>query len=303
MPAQPAIEVIVNAGAGAGRRADVQQRIADAFRAKGAEARVSLAGDGAGVLTLAARAARGDAGCVVAAGGDGTISAVASAIVGTDKALGVLPSGTMNHFAKDLKIPLDFAAAIETITAGHASRVDVGEVNGRIFVNNSGLGLYPRIVRERDRQQRLGWGKWPAYVWAALAMLRRYPLLEARLSAGGADLALLTPFVFVGNNEYHMEQLDAGSRACLDKGELSVYTARATGRLGLVRLALRALLGGLRQERDFLAFTTVDMRVGAERRQLRVALDGEVVVMQAPLHYRVRPGALRVLTPAGGSAR
>ena len=88
-----------------------------------------------------------------------------------------------------------------------------------------------------------------------------------------------------------MERLDVGSRACLDKGELSVYTTRGTGRLGLVRLALRALLGGLRQERDFLAFTTTDI-VGwrAAQRQLRVALDGEVVVMQPPLHYRVRPG-------------
>ena len=293
----------MNAGAGAGQRADAQQRIADAFRARGAEARVSLAGDGTGLLTLAARAARGDAACVVAAGGDGTISAVASAIVGADKPLGVLPSGTMNHFAKDLKIPLDFDDAIETITAGHATRVDVGEVNGRIFVNNSGLGLYPRIIRERDRQQRLGWGKWPAYVWAALAMLRRYPFLEVRLSADGTDLALRTPFVFVGNNEYHMEQLDAGSRACLAKGELSVYTARATGRLGLVRLALRALLGGLRQERDFLAFTTADIRVDGRRRQLHVALDGEVVVMQSPLHSRGRPGALRVLTPAADSSR
>jgi len=289
--------------AGAGRRADVQERIAEAFRATGAEARISLAGDGTELLTLAARAARSDADCVVAAGGDGTISAVASAIVGTDKTLGVLPSGTMNHFAKDLKIPLDFDGAIETIAAGHVTRVDVGEVNGRFFLNNSGLGLYPRIIRERARQQRLGWGKWPAYAWAALALLRRYPFLEVRLSAGETDLALRTPLVFVGNNEYHMEQLDVGSRACLDQGELSVYTARGTGRLGLVRLALRALLGGLRQERDFLAFTTAELRVGARHRQLRVSLDGEVVVMQPPLHYRVRPGALRVLTPAAKCAR
>ena len=83
-------------------------------------------------------------GCVVAAGGDGTINAVAAAIVDADKALGVLPFGTMNHFAKDLNIPLDFDGAIETIVAGHVTRVDVGDVNGRIFVNNSSLGLYPR---------------------------------------------------------------------------------------------------------------------------------------------------------------
>jgi diacylglycerol kinase family enzyme len=208
-----------------------------------------------------------------------------------------LPFGTMNHFAKDLNIPLDLEGAVDTIVAGHATRVDVGEVNGRIFLNNSSLGLYPRIIREREKQQRLGWGKWPAYIWAALAVLRRYPFLEIRLSVDGKELTRRTPFVFVGNNEYEMERLNIGGRACLDKGELSLYTTHRTGRLGLIRLALRALLGGLRQERDFLAFTTKDISIGTRHKRLRVALDGEVTIMEPPLHYRVRPAALRVLAP------
>ena len=300
---QVTIEVIVNAGSGAGHRADVRQRLADAFRAAGVDARIALAGTGAELAGLARRAAHGRAERVVAAGGDGTISAVAAAIIGSDKVLGVLPFGTMNHFAKDLNIPLDLDGAVGTIVAGHAVRVDAGDVNGLIFVNNSSLGLYPRIIRERDRQQRLGWGKWPAYIWAALAVLRRYPFLEMRLSADGTTLSGPTPFLFVGNNEYRMERLDVGSRACLGRGELSVYTARGTGRLGLLRLAFGALFGGLRQERDFLSFTTTDMWIGTRRRRVRVALDGEVVVMQPPLHYRARPGALRVLTPADDDAR
>jgi YegS/Rv2252/BmrU family lipid kinase len=296
-------EVIVNASSGAGDRAEIHRRVTGAFEAAGADARISLAADGPDLVRLAHSAARGDAKTVVAGGGDGTMNSVAAAIIGSDKTLGVLPLGTMNHFAKDLGIPLDLEGAVRTIVAGHAVRVDVGEVNGRIFLNNSSLGLYPRIIRERERQQRLGWGKWPAYVWAALAVLRRYPFLEIRLSVKGRELTDRTPFVFVGNNEYQMDRLTIGSRACLDSGHLSVYAASHTGRLGLIRLAVRALLGGLRQDRDLLAFGTTDLRVGTRRKRVRVALDGEVTVMEPPLHYRVRPGALRVLAPVSDRAR
>jgi YegS/Rv2252/BmrU family lipid kinase len=292
------IEVIINASSGAGSSLEVQQRIAGAFKAIGVDARISLAGNGVELAKLAQSAARSDADRVVAGGGDGTISSVAAAIIDSDKTLGVLPFGTMNHFAKDLDIPLDLEAAVETIVTGHAARVDVGDVNGRIFLNNSSLGLYPRIIRERDKQQRLGWGKWPAYIWAALEVLRRYPFLEIRLGVDGKELTGRTPFVFVGNNVYEMERLNIGSRACLDKGELSLYTTNRTGRLGLIRLAGSALLGRLRQERDFLAFTTKDIWIGTKHKRVRVALDGEVIIMEPPLHYRIRPGALRVLAPA-----
>jgi YegS/Rv2252/BmrU family lipid kinase len=293
-------EVIVNASSGAGVRAEVRQRLVDAFEAAGAPARISLAAAGADLVRLAHSAAHGDAKTVVAGGGDGTMSSVAAALIGSDKTLGVLPLGTMNHFAKDLGIPLDVEGAVRTIVAGQAVRVDVGDVNGRIFLNNSSLGLYPRVIRERERQQRLGWGKWPAYVWAALAVLRRYPFLQIRLSVDGKERAGRTPFLFVGNNEYETDRLTIGSRNSLDRGQLSIYAASHTGRLGLVRLALRALLGGLRQDRDLLAFAAADLRVDTRRKRVRVALDGEVVVMEPPLHYRVRPKALRVLAPFSG---
>lgn len=297
------IDVIINASSGAGNSAEVRQRIAAAFHAVGADARISLAGSGSELVTFAQHAARGDAERVVGCGGDGTINAIAAAIIDSGKTLGVLPAGTMNHFAKDLKIPLDLEGAVGTIVAGRTASVDVGEVNGRVFLNNSGLGLYPRIIREREKQQRLGWGKWPAFIWAALAVLRRYPFLDVRLSVDGRDRITRTPFVFVGNNEYQMEQFRVGGRACLDAGALSVYTTRGTGRLGLIRLALGALLGGLRQDRDYVAFTTTSMWIGTRHEHLRVALDGEVVTMEPPLHYRIRPGALRILVPANDQTR
>ena len=292
------IEVIINTRSGTDEKNDAQRRLHEVFRANGIDARISLARTGAEVVELAHQAARGDAEIIVGGGGDGTINSVAAAALESGKTLGVLPFGTMNHFAKDLHIPLDPESAIQTIVAGHVVKVDVGEVNGRIFVNNSSLGMYPSIVREREKQQRLGWGKWPAYAWAAFAVLRRYPFLDIRLSVDEKEFVTRTPFVFIGNNEYEMETLNIGGRSCLDAGELSLYISDRTSRLGLIRLALRALFGGLRQEKDFTALCTKEIWIGTKHKHVRVALDGEVSVMEPPLHYRVRPLALRVLAPS-----
>jgi YegS/Rv2252/BmrU family lipid kinase len=292
------IEVIVNASSGTGENAALRDRLNKLFARDGVVANVTLAQGGHEKSELARRAAHGDADVVVAGGGDGTINSVTSHLLNTQKTLGVLPLGTMNHFAKDLKVPLELESAIEIIIQGHVTNVDLGEVNGRIFVNNSSLGLYPSIVREREKQQRLGSGKWPAYVWAAIAVLRRYPFLNVRLDADGKELTSRTPFVFVGNNEYEMETLNIGGRACLDAGELSLYVTNRTGRLGLIRLAWRALFGGLRQEKDFLAMCTKELWIETRHKRMRVALDGEVTIMEPPLHYRVLPRALRVMAPA-----
>lgn len=291
------ITVIINAGAGADGKEDVRDQLVELFQAGGVEAQVSLAHTGDEVTELARKAAQSDADAIVAGGGDGTISSVASELMGTNKVLGVLPFGTLNHFAKDLQMPLELEGAVQTIIAGHTIDVDVGEVNDRIFLNNSSLGLYPSIVREREKKQRLGHGKWPAFVWAALAVMRRYPFLEIRLSVEGEQLTLKTPFVFIGNNEYEMESLKVGGRARLDAGKLSLYLTHRTGRLGLIVLALRALLGRLRQERDFVVLITEEIWLATKHRRVRVAFDGEVMIMEPPLHYRIHARALRVLVP------
>jgi diacylglycerol kinase family enzyme len=248
-----------------------------------------------------ARKAVGDGvGIVVAGGGDGTINAVASAVAGSATALGVLPLGTLNHFAKDLGVPLEPDEAVRNVAQGRQLRVDVGEVNGKIFLNNSSLGLYPDIVHEREKQQRrLGRGKWPAAVWATIAALRRYPFLKVRLTDGArqVEVARSTPFVFIGNNEYSMEGLSIGGRASLSDGKLSLYVAQRPGRLGLLRFAWRALFGRLAQERDFDIMLSDKFDIGTRHRHLRVATDGEVNIMATPLHYRIRPGALTVLVP------
>jgi YegS/Rv2252/BmrU family lipid kinase len=290
--------VIINASSGTDDKEQALERLEEMFAARGLEAQVQLASSGAEIVDFARRAVKENREPIIAGGGDGTINAVAAQLINTDRTLGVLPLGTLNHFAKDLKIPLALDEAAETIISGRAMLVDVGEVNGRVFLNNSSLGLYPSIVHQRERQQqRLGRGKWPAFVWAALSVLKRYPFLNVRLHADEKELKRRTPFVFVGNNEYVMESFNIGSRSCLDAGELSLYIAHRTGRMGLLRLAWRALFGGLRDAEDFDALCTKEIWIETSRRKLRVATDGEVTVMQTPLHYRVLPRALRVIVP------
>ena len=195
------VKVIVNARSGFGDKVAVRRHLIEVFASSGIDAEVLLARDGAEVAVMAQNAAREKWTVIMAGGGDGTMNTVASHLVGTDKFLGVLPLGTLNHLAKDLGIPLDLEGAVQTVISGRATNVDVAEVDGRIFLNNSSLGLYPTIVREREKKQRLGSGKWPAFVWAAVSALRRYPFLHVRLVADGERFELRTPFVFVGNNE------------------------------------------------------------------------------------------------------
>jgi YegS/Rv2252/BmrU family lipid kinase len=297
MPSHPA--VIINASSGTDDKKETRERLAKVFASSGVEARISLAKSGGEIIDLARRAVEDKCQPIIAGGGDGTINAVASIVLDTDRTLGVLPLGTLNHFAKDLNIPLDVESALRVCLEGREAKVDVGEVNGTVFLNNSSLGLYPSIVRHREKQQqRLGRGKWPAFIWATLTMLKRYPFLNVRLSTDDQRLIRRTPFVFVGNNEYEMESFNVGARSCIDAGQLSLYVAHRTGRLGLLRLAWRALFGGLRDEQDFDAMCTKEIWIETRRpKRLRVATDGEVTIMTTPLHYRVRPGALRVLVP------
>lgn len=290
--------VIVNAGAGAGYEPDWQATLVQRFADHGLQAEVTLAVDANHMLESARAALAAGARVVVAGGGDGTINAVASVVLDSGAVFGVLPMGTLNHFARDLGLPPQLDAAIATLAAGHVTRIDVGEVNGRIFLNNSSLGLYPDIVRDRQRQQRrLGRGKWTAFGWATLAALRRFPFLSVRLAVGDADHARRTPFVFIGNNDYQMEGFNIGERARINGGMLSVYVAQRPTRFGLLKLALRALFGRLRQAREFDVFQAREMTIETRHRRLRVATDGEVTVMAPPLRYRIRPAALSVIVP------
>jgi len=289
--------VFVNAASGSDDKRAIADELAHEFARHGAAAEIVLVEPGCDLCDAARRAVSGGARVVVAAGGDGTVNAVASVVAGTETALGVLPLGTLNHFAKDLGIPLTLAGAVETIVRGEVRRVDVGEVNGRLFVNNSSVGLYPTIVRKRDVQQRLGKGKWSAFAHAMLTVVGRYPLIRVGLLVDGKALTRKTSLVFVGNNEYELHGLQIGKRARLDAGTLTVYLPHEAGRWKLVWFALRALFGRLRDAKDFDVFRTSEISIVVKRSRMSVATDGEVSVMEMPLEYRIRRAGLSVVAP------
>jgi diacylglycerol kinase family enzyme len=291
------MKVIVNASAGAGACGVEQVRAACA--AAGLQPEIISPGPDEKISAVVRRAIADSGGAVIAAGGDGTISAVAAELVGSGRTLGVLPAGTLNHFAKDLGIPTDIESAARVIADGHTVEVDVAEVNGVPFINNSSLGIYPRIVSKREAQQeRLARGKWPAFLWATLHALRRFPFLQLRITLPHQQLTRRTAFLFVGNNEYEIHGFRIGARATLDRGRLGLYFTHRTGRLRLLRLALRALFHRLEQAKDFEAHSVSEVTIESRHDRLLVARDGEVDWMTTPLHYRTRPRALKVFAPA-----
>lgn len=295
------ITVIINARAGASHDAELAASLRQKFHHAGLDAHITLASDGTQMMAAAKAAVAAGAAVVVAGGGDGTMNAIATELVGTSCAIGILPLGTLNHFAKDLQIPLELDQAIATIAAGNWITIDTGEVNGRLFLNNSGIGMYPDIVRDREHQQhRLGRGKWLAFAAATWTALRRYPFLTARLVVDGREHVRRTPFIFIGNNEYSISGFTLGERTSLRDGMLSLYVTHRTSRLGLFRLALHSLFGSLHQARDFDALSARELVIETRRRRLHVATDGEVTRMQTPLQYRIRPHSLRVIVPATG---
>jgi diacylglycerol kinase family enzyme len=291
------IDIIMNAGSGPGGAIEAARRVETLLAEAGRPGRLTLARHGRDIRPAAERAVKQGTAGLVAAGGDGTVSTLAGVAVEAGVPLGVLPQGTLNHFAKDLGIPTELEGALGVILAGHTRRVDVGEVCGRIFVNNSSLGVYPRVVRLRERYGAKGPAKWLAALWATLAVLRRHPFAGVRLVVDGEPVLRRTPFVFVGNNEYRMEGLSAGTRETLERGVLALYVMNASGRRSLVWLGFQILLGRTGQLRELDTFLLTEATIEVRRSSVGVAMDGEVVELRPPLIYRSRPGALEVFAP------
>lgn len=299
--------VLVNGGAGSADESQEAGQVADieaAFVAAGAEAVVSTV-EPADLSNEVCRIWEADdrPDAVVVAGGDGTVNCAAEVAVATDVVLGVLPLGSFNHFAKDLGLPIDLEGAAAALAAGEVRQVDVAEVNGRFFVNNSALGVYPAMVEIRDRMgDERGWGKVRAVPVAAYRVLRDLPSHRLDLSGPGEyrRLRVRTPLVFVGNGVYANPGGGIAARDNLADGVLGVAVARAVSRWGLVGTIVRALVAGAENTRDLDSIELSELTVTSRSRRIQVARDGEVDWVDLPLHYRSRPEALRVLAPPVG---
>jgi diacylglycerol kinase family enzyme len=294
------IAIVLNPASGVARRPRLRQEVEELFRDEGIDARIRELADPRGATSAARVALDAHPEAVVAGGGDGTVSAVAAALAGTSTPLGVLPLGTLNHFAKDAGIPVDLRKAVQTVAARRFKRVDVARVNDRIFINNSSIGVYPSFVASRDRLREQGRSKWAAIALATADVLRRDGEVAIRLEGDLARIGTRTPFVLVGNNEYFAEGLKLGGRTRLDAGRLHAYFAPPVRTRHLPKLLAQALFGYARRDHALECLSGTELWVDTPLTPtINVACDGELLTLATPLHYRSWPGALTVLAPPG----
>jgi len=295
------VRAIVNRHGGTvkGGGDDQETRLRDAFAAAGVDADIRLVDPEEIFDALAEGAKAPGLDALVAGGGDGTLSCAAGHLAGTGRPLGILPLGTLNHLARDAGIPAEIEEAAAVIAAGHVREIDLAEVNGRIFVNNSSVGLYPDMVRLREaEQERKGRSKRLAMLSASLTTLRHFRRHRLWISAEGLEAPIHTPLLFVGNNRYEVNLFGLGKREALDAGELCIYAIRARSRIGMVWAGIRGVFGRLDQQRDFVTAYVTEAEVSSERDSLTISADGETVRMEMPLRYRILPRALKLIVPA-----
>ena len=297
---QRRVDVVINHRSGTLDKQEIAERLEESLSARGIDVRVEIAHTGADLIAACGRAAVGRADTVVAAGGDGTIAAVAATLVNTEKVLGVLPLGTFNYFARALGVPLQLEEAVDVVATGMPTSADVGEVNGRIFLNNSSVGLYPTVLQQREATYRqFGRSRFVSYLSVAFALAQPASLMNVQLAVDGIPFPRRTPLLFVGLNADQMESFSIPGKSCLDSHRLAVCVVRPLHTLQLWRLGVRAFFRGLHGSAELEVVCARELHVSLRPKRVRVALDGEVVTLQTPLHYRLKSAALRVLVRAG----
>lgn len=258
--------------------------------------------------------ARAEQGVVVAVGGDGTINAVAQAALGSGCAFAVLPQGTFNYFGRTHGIPEEIEAALDNLLAGQPQAVQVGLVNQRVFLVNASLGLYPQLLEDREAfKAQYGRSRLVALVSGIVTLLREHRQLQLRIawraedpalpgtSRVGGELRLRTPTLFVGNNRLQLEQIGMAEAPALDQGQLVAIGLRPVGTWAMFGLLLRGAMGRLGEASQVLSLPvralTVRHSARYGPRRLKVATDGEIVWMRAPLEFRVAEEPLWLIKP------
>jgi diacylglycerol kinase family enzyme len=275
---------------GAGKLQDLQ----NAFKKHGLDADFIAIQDTRAVHTIRAAAKKRGA-VVVAAGGDGTVQLAAGLVRRYKATLGVVPLGTLNHFAKDAGLPLDIAGAVQLIKNGKTALVDTGDVNGHIFINNSSIGLYPQSLRTR-KKYRHKVGNIPSAIMSIAKVLVRPRRYRITLHVDGKRITRRTPFVFIGNNAYTVQGNEFLNRSSLTEGRLAIYIIKAKHPWHVVRLFITALFTKKRRTPDLDIYYTDSCVIKNRHRQLPIAFDGEVESLATPLHYAIKPKSLRIIT-------
>jgi diacylglycerol kinase family enzyme len=250
------------------------------------------------LVAAAQQAAKSSYETVIAGGGDGTINAVATELIGTGKVLGVLPMGTFNYLARELGVPSDLEDAFRACFQSEVSTICAGEVNGRIFLNNASIGLYPVILSLREQAyKRWGRSRMVAY-WCVLKALFRLRInLKMTLSAEGRTWPVRTPLVFVARNSYQLREFGIAADASIGGRFFSICVLPAAGKLGLLRIALKAVTRRLERAADYKVFQAEALRIELPGMFRRVGFDGETASLSSPLLFKISERPLRVLRP------
>lgn len=223
-------------------------------------------------------------------GGDGTISRVAGLVAGTNAILVPLPGGTFNNFTKDLGVAQDLDMALANLKSATVRAIDVARVNELVFINNSSLGVYPHSLYYRE-QHEPRFGKWAAMAIGVLKTVVTFRLLRVEIDG----IRYKTPFIFVGNNRYHVYGEAIGRRARLDEGLLTVVIATASTRSELIKIALLALLGKTKQLKEVKLLYPEAIAITIRRPVVSVSHDGEVTRLPTPLRYTLDKKSLNIL--------
>jgi diacylglycerol kinase family enzyme len=233
-----------------------------------------------------------------AAGGDGTIRALAQQCAGKKVAFAVIPCGTFNFFARTHRIPENHEEAIRLALTGETRPVRLGEFNNMVFLINASLGLYVQVIRDReDRSSRWGRNRIVAILSLFLTLLRRQKPLRVDLVTGKDTQSIRTPMVFIGNNALQLRYLALKVAHCMQKDLLAVVLMKPSSRLEKLRIILRGIAKTLEKEENLDAFCADSLTIHTHRRFQTVALDGELFRMPSPLRVRALPGALQMVLP------
>ena len=301
--------IVLNAGSGHSETEVRRAVIENVMAANGRICHLELVDDPtelqAIARSMAARALAGN-GILVAAGGDGTINTVAHEAVLAGCTFGVLPQGTFNYFGRTHGIPEDLTEAVYALLRAHVRPVQVGVVNNKVFLVNASVGLYPKLLEEREHDKRhYGRSRLVAFFSAVKIMLRPARHLRITLELEGKERRLRTTTLFIGNNRLQLEQVGMdGLTDAVEEGQLVAIAPRPMGRLGLLGLLIRGALGRLGEaDVEAFAFKRLTVRTPAlyGRKRMKVAADGEVEPMPMPLEFRVLEGRLYLMVQ--GSSR
>ncbi|GGI19430.1 hypothetical protein GCM10008066_19040 [Oxalicibacterium faecigallinarum] len=297
---------IMNAGSGRNDKSETHDIIERVMQEAGRPHRICLvddAGDLSRVAREAVEAAKECGGAVVAVGGDGTLNAVANAVIGSGCAFGALPQGTFNYFGRTHGLSEQIEDAVQDLLHATPQAVQVGMLNDRIFLVNASLGLYPQVLEERETyKQQYGRSRLVA-AWSGLATVcHGYRQLRITLEAQGNTSTLRTPTLFIGNNRLQLEQIGIPESELIEDGQLAAIAVRPVGTLALLWLMVWGAFGKLGEADNIINFGFSRLTVKPSKlyhvRRIKVAMDGEIAWMNAPLDFRVSPEPLYLLKAA-----